>query len=650
MEEPLFTPSRDRIEAANLTRFRRQIETRLGLRFATYADFHRFSVDDPDRFWAALWDFLDIIAETRGERVIADPGRMPGTLFFPDARLNLAENLLRRRDGAPAIVFRGEDRVRRTVSYAELYDQVSRMAQALAAAGLKEGDRVAGFMPNLPEAIVAFLAAASLGAVWTSCSPDFGVPGVLDRFGQTAPTILFAADGYFYNGKSFDTREKLAAIVRELPSLRRVVVFPYLDPAADIDAIPSAILADEFVRPFRPQAIAFRQLPFNHPIYILYSSGTTGKPKCIVHGAGGVLIQHMKEHQLMLDVKPGDRVFYFTTLTWMMWNWLISALASRATVMLYDGAPTYPDANALWDFVAEDKITMLGLSAKYIDSLRKIGLDPGATHDLGSVKSIMSTGSPLVPESFDYLYARVKPDVPVASASGGTDICACFMGGDPTGPVWRGEIQVPAPGMRIEVYSDQGRPLAGEAGELVCTAPFPSMPLFFWNDPDGRKYHDAYFARFPNVWCHGDWVEQTRHGGYIIHGRSDATLNPGGVRIGTAEIYRQVEQIPEVLESIVVGQTWDNDVRVVLFVRLRPGVSLDDGLRARITRQIRDGASPRHVPARILQVTDIPRTRSGKITELAVRDLIHGRPVKNVEALENPEALDQFRDREEIKT
>ncbi|MFO1190054.1 MAG: acetoacetate--CoA ligase [Alphaproteobacteria bacterium] len=650
MEKPLFAPSRERIEAANLTRFRRQIETRLGLRFATYADFHRFSVEDPDRFWAALWDFLGIVAETRGKRVMADPGRMPGTLFFPDARLNLAENFLRRRDGAPAIIFRGEDRVRRTVSYAELYDQVSRMAQALAAAGLNQGDRVAGFMPNLPEAIVAFLAAASLGAVWTSCSPDFGVSGVLDRFGQTAPTILFAADGYFYNGKSFDTREKLAAITRDLPSVRKVVIFPYLDPAPAIDAIPSAVLADEFVRPFQPQPIAFRQLSFNHPIYILYSSGTTGKPKCIVHGAGGVLIQHMKEHQLMLDVKPGDRVFYFTTLTWMMWNWLISALASQATVMLYDGAPTYPDANALWDFVAEDKITMLGLSAKYIDSLRKIGLRPGATHDLGAVKSIMSTGSPLVPESFDYMYASVKPDVPVASASGGTDICACFMGGDPTGPVWRGEIQVPAPGMRIEVFSDQGRPLAGEAGELVCTAPFPSMPLFFWNDPDGRKYHEAYFARFANVWCHGDWVERTRHGGFIIHGRSDATLNPGGVRIGTAEIYRQVEQIPEVVESIVVGQNWDNDVRVVLFVRLQAGVTLDADLRARITRQIRDGASPRHVPARILQVTDIPRTRSGKITELAVRDLIHGRPVKNVEALENPQALDQFRDREEIKT
>ncbi len=650
MEKPLFTPAEKRIEAANLTRFRREIEVRLGVSLPTYADLHRFSVAEPDKFWPALWDFLDIIAETRGPRVIADREKMPGARFFPDARLNIAENLLRRRDEAAAIVFRGEDQVRRTVTFAQLYDQVSSLAQALVAAGIKDGDRVAGFLPNLPEAVVAFLAAASLGAVWTSCSPDFGVSGVLDRFGQTEPTILFAADGYFYNGRRFDTRAKLADIVRQLPSLRRVVVFPYVDPAPDLSGVPLAVPAADFARPFAPQTIAFRRLPFNHPIYILYSSGTTGKPKCIVHGAGGVLIQHMKEHQLMLDVKPGDRVFYFTTLTWMMWNWLVSALASQATLMLYDGAPTYPDANALWDYVAQEKITMLGLSAKYIDSLRKIDLAPGMTHDLGAVRTIMSTGSPLVPESFDYLYAKVKSDVPVASASGGTDLCGCFMGGDPTGPVWRGEIQAPALGMRIEVFDEAGRPLADEAGELVCTAPFPSMPLFFWNDPDGRTCRDAYFARFPGVWCHGDWIAHTPHGGFIIYGRSDATLNPGGVRIGTAEIYRQVEQIPEVLESIVVGQNWDNDVRVVLFVRLKDGVALDAALAARIGRRIREGASPRHVPARILQVSDIPRTRSGKITELAVRDLIHGRPVKNIEALENPQALEQFMNREELKS
>jgi len=650
MDRPLFTPTQERIAAANVTRFRRGVEERFGITLPTGADLHRFSIAEPDKFWSALWDFLGIHAESRGARTIVDGGKMPGARFFPDARLNYAENLLRRRDGGLAMVFRGEDQVRRTMTFAALYDQVSCMAQALAAAGIGEGDRVAGFMPNLPEAVVAFLAAASLGAVWTSCSPDFGIAGVLDRFGQTEPAILFATDGYFYNGKRFDTREKLAAILRDLPSVRQVVVFPYLDVAPDLAVLPGAVLASDFVHAHAPRPIPFRQLPFDHPIYILYSSGTTGKPKCIVHGAGGVLIQHMKEHQLMLDVKSGDRVFYFTTLTWMMWNWLVSALASGATLMLYDGAPTYPDANAIWDYVAQDKITMLGLSAKYIDSLRKIGLAPGTTHDLGSVRTIMSTGSPLAPESFAYLYARVKADSPVASASGGTDICGCFVGGDPTAPVWPGEIQAPALGMAVDVFDDAGRPLARQAGELVCTAPFPSMPLRFWNDPDGDTYREAYFARFPNVWCHGDWVTRTPHGGFIIHGRSDATLNPGGVRIGTAEIYRQVEQIPEVLESIVVGQAWDNDVRVVLFVRLAPGVLLDPALAARIVRQIREGASPRHVPARILQVSDIPRTRSGKITELAVRDLIHGRPVKNAEALENPQALQEFMDRDELKS
>jgi acetoacetyl-CoA synthetase len=526
---------------------------------------------------------------------------------------------------------------------------VSRLQQALRGAGVGKGDRVAAMMPNMPETIALMLAVTSIGAIFSSCSPDFGERGVLDRFGQIEPKIFVSVDGYWYNGKPIAIADKLAAVARQLSSAAAVVIVPYLGDAAKAAAqVPRARSLGDFLEPYVAKPLAFERLPFNHPIYILYSSGTTGVPKCIVHGAGGTLLQHMKEHRLQCDLRAGERLFYFSTCGWMMWNWLASGLGSGATLLLYDGSPFAPQT-ALFDFAQAERMNVFGTSAKYIDACKKAGLAPVRTHDLSSVRLITSTGSPLAPESFDYVYSDIKRDVHLASISGGTDIVSCFVLGDPTSPVWRGEIQAPGLGMAVDVWSEQGRPVRGQKGELVCTRPFPSMPVMFWNDPDGKKYHAAYFERFPNIWCHGDFAEWTAHGGLIIHGRSDATLNPGGVRIGTAEIYAQVEQIPEVLEAICVGQEWDNDVRVVLFVRLKEGVALDDALREKIRRKIRAGASPRHVPAKIVQIADIPRTKSGKITELAVRDVVHGRPVKNTEALANPEALDLYRDLPDLR-
>lgn len=645
IERPIWEPSRERIEATNMKAFMRQAEKAFGLQLADYDDAYAWSVEAPEQFWGLLWDFCAIVG-TKGGVVLEDGDKMPGAKFFPEARLNFAENLLRRRDSTPAMIFWCEDwtEKRRSVSWAELYDEVSVIAQALIAAGVQEGDRVAGFIPNIPEAVSAFLAAASIGAIWTSCSPDFGSAGVLDRFSQTEPKIIFATDGYRFNGKNHNTVAKLAAVVDDLPSVEKVVIVPYLSDAPDSAAVRGAVTLADFVAPYGPTDIKFAPLPFTHPIYILYSSGTTGKPKCIVHAAGGVLIQHLKEQKVLFDLKPGDRMFYFTTLTWMMWNWLVSCLASEATIMLYEGSPVYPGPEVLFDYAEQEKITVLGLSAKYIDGINKAGLEPGVTHDLSQIKSIMSTGSPLVSESFDYVHEKIKQDVQLSSASGGTDLAACFVGGNPIGPVWRGEIQAPTLGMHMEIFDEDGKPLREEKGELVCTQPFPSMPVCFWGDDSGEVYHNAYFAKYPNVWTQGDWAEITKHGGYVIYGRSDATLNPGGVRIGTAEIYRQVEQIYEVEESLVVGQRWENDTRVILFVRLRPGLDLTEELAGRLRVQIRTGASPRHVPAKIIQVADIPRTRSGKITELAVREIIHGRPVKNIDALDNPQALDLFKD------
>ena len=642
--QPLWTPSSAAVQAAPMTRFMREAESSGAGPLSGFDDLHRWSIDRREEFWNLVWDFAGIVGE-KGSRVLVDGDRMPGASFFPDAKLNFAENLLKRRGAGDALVFKGEDKVSRRMSWDELRALVSRLQQAFSAAGVKSGDRIAAMMPNMPETVACMLAAASLGAIWSSCSPDFGEQGVLDRFGQIEPVIFIAPDGYWYNGKQNNVTGKVKAVLQQLPTVRRAIIVDYLGTAAQaVTDLPNAVTLEAAVEGFAATDIVYERLPFSHPLYILFSSGTTGIPKCIVHSAGGTLIQHVKEHRLHAGIEEGDRVFYFTTCGWMMWNWLVSALASGATLLLYDGSPFHPDGNVLFDFAQAEKMTYFGTSAKFIDALRKAGLSPKDTHDLSTVRVISSTGSPLSPEGFAYVYEAIKPDVHLASISGGTDIVSCFVLGIPLKPVWIGEIQGPGLGMAMDVWDDDGRHVVGEKGELVCTRAFPSMPVMFWNDPDGAKYHAAYFDRFDNVWCHGDFAEWTEHGGMIIHGRSDATLNPGGVRIGTAEIYNQVEQMPEILEAIYIGQDWDNDVLVVLFVRLASGVVLNEDLEKRIKAKIRTGATPRHVPARIVEVADIPRTKSGKITELAVRDVVHGRTVKNKEALANPEALELFHD------
>ena len=641
MEQPLWQPSGERIQNANMTHFMKMVRERYGRTFADYAALHQWSIDEREKFWDTLWDFCGVIGE-KGARLVADGDKMPGARFFPDGKINLAENLLRRRDTGDALVFWGEDKVKRRMSRAELYDAVSRLAQALAKEGLKPGDRVGGFLPNLPETLIAMLAVTSLGAVWSSCSPDFGVKGVVDRFGQIEPEILFVADGYHYNGKQHDSLERAAGIVAALPKLKRVIVIPYTQDNPSLAGFDSRARGyADYVKPYKAGDIAFTRMPFNAPLYVMYSSGTTGVPKCIAHGIGGTLLKHLSEEALHGDIKADDRVFFFTTCGWMMWNWLMTNLACGATLLLFDGAPTYPSANIIFDYADAEKMTHLGTSAKFIDSIAKMGLEPKKTHKLETVRIIFSTGSPLAPQSFDYIYEKVKSDVSLASMSGGTDLIGSFVGGNPMGPVWRGEIQCSLLGMAVAAFDEDGRPVIAEKGELVCTKPFPSMPIGFWNDPGDKKYFETYFAAYPNIWCHGDYIEITKHGGVIIYGRSDAVLNPGGVRIGTAEIYRQVEQLNEV-ESLVVGQDWQNDVRVVLFVRLREGVKLDQALTDRIRKQIRDNTTPRHVPAKVIAVADIPRTISGKIVELAVRNVIHDRPVKNQDALANPDALKLF--------
>jgi len=630
---PLWTPNPERAAKTGMARFMRLAGKR------DYAELHRWSIEHAEDFWELVWKFGEVRGAS-GLRRLINADRMPGAQWFPEARLNFAENLLRERDASLAISFWGEDRIKRQLSRRQLYDLVSRLAQALAAMGVGKGDRVAGYLPNLPESVAAMLATASLGAIWSSCSPDFGVQGVLDRFGQIEPKVLFCADGYLYGGKEFDQRAKNAEILARLPSVGRCVQIEYAGGFGD------------FLAPFAPGDIAFQRVEFDHPLCILYSSGTTGVPKCIVHGTGGTLLQHLKEHRLHSDVRPGDRLFYFTTLGWMMWNWLVSGLASGAALLLYDGSPFLGRGRVLFDMADAEGMTHLGTSAKFIDAIAKINLRPKDSHRLESLRMLLSTGSPLAAEGFDYVYSSIKEDLCLASISGGTDIVSCFVLGNPMLPVWRGEIQCKGLGLAVEVFDEQGRPLQGEKGELVCTRPFPSMPVGFWNDPDGARYRAAYFEKYPNVWRHGDWCEVTGHGGIVIYGRSDAVLNPGGVRIGTAEIYRQVEQLDEVIESIVIGQDWPpqkpEDVRVVLFVKLRDGMQLDEELANRIKKRIRDNTTPRHVPAKIVQVADIPRTKSGKIVELAVRDVVHGRQVKSVEALANPEALEQFRDRREL--
>lgn len=651
MDRPLWEPSRERREGSQMAAFMRRIDERYGLSRESYDALHRFSVEQPERFWTEIWDYCDLKASERGERVIVDGHRMPGARFFPDAKLNYAENALWRDDDGPAIIFRGEDKMRASMSWRTLNDKAARMQQALAALKVEAGDRVAAVMPNMPDTTYAFLGSVALGAIWSSCSPDFGERGILDRFGQIEPAVLVCCDGYYYNGKRFLIGEKLASVVRQLPTVRKVVVIDYLGEAEAIaKSLPNAVVMEDFLSAHPGGKPEFAQLPFSHPLYILYSSGTTGVPKCIVHSAGGALIKHKPEHMLHVDVRQGDRVFYFTTCGWMMWNWVTSALLCGATVMQFDGSPFAPSERVLFDFADEEGMTVFGTSAKFVDAVRKTGWRPVETHKLTSLRTMLSTGSPLAPESFDFVYTSIKKDIHLGSISGGTDLCGCFVASNPMLPVWKGEIQCAVLGMAVEVFNEDGKPLPEGKGELVCTKPFPSMPVMFWNDPHGEKYHNAYFERFPNTWCHGDFAEWTEHGGMIIHGRSDATLNPGGVRIGTSEIYAEVEQIPEVVEAIAIGQPWEGDTRIILFVRLQEGVVLDDALIDRIRRKIRDGASPRHVPAKVIGIADIPRTKSGKITELAVRDIIMGREVKNKEALANPEALELFRNRPELRT
>jgi len=658
-DKPLWIPKPATIAASHMTAFARAVHSRYCVNVDSYASLHAWSIDHLDDFWNAVWDYTRVIADTKGVRGLIDEDKMPGAQFFPDAKLNFAENLLRRSnvsDATDAIVFWGENKVKRRLSHRDLYDQVARTSQAMRAHGVQAGDRIAGFMPNMPETVIAALAAATIGAVWTSCSADFGLQGVLDRFGQVEPTILFAADGYFGAGKVIPTLDTVRAIAANLPSVKCVVIVPYVDEHPLIDNIAHAALWADWLQATTPDApgeITFTSLPFNHPLYIMYSSGTTGVPKCIVHSAGGTLLMHLKEHQLHGDIKSGDRVFYYTTCGWMMWNWLITALASDATLLLYDGSPFVNRGSILFDFADEEGMTHFGVSAKFLDALAKLNVAPIKTYPLEKLRMMLSTGSPLAPEGFDYVYTQIKRDLCLSSISGGTDLIALFAGGAMTLPVYRGELQCLQLGMAVAVFNEAGKSVRGEKGELVCTKPFPTMPLYFWNDPDNKRYHQAYFERFPHVWHHGDYCEITAHDGLIIYGRSDAVLNPGGVRIGTAEIYRQVEALDEIEESIVIGQDWpperSGSVRMVLFVRLRAGELLTDQLIKKIKKHIRINTTPHHVPAKILQVTDIPRTRNGKIVELAVRNVVHHEAVKNREALANPEALTLFENRLELQ-
>ncbi len=645
----LWEPSAEKIKATNLYRFMNQVNERFGQNFTEYNTLYRWSVENIADFWSTMWDFAGIVASTPYQEVIDDLEKMPGARWFSGARLNFAENLLRYRDERVAIVFKGEAREPEYLTYAELYSEVAGVAKALRESGVQAGDRVVGFMPNMPQAIIAMLAAVSMGAVWSSCSPDFGIKGVLDRFGQIRPKVLFTANGYSFKGKKIDSLERIADILKKLPSIEKVVVVPYTDQNPNIAPVPNAVLYGDFIAPEGDLEIEFAQLPFGHPLYIMYSSGTTGLPKCMVQCAGGILIHHLKELVLHTDLKRQDTIFYFTTCGWMMWNWLTSSLAVGATLVLFDGNPFHPHPGALWEMAQNEKITVFGTSAGYIAALQNAGVTPGKTYDLTPLRAVLSTGSPLSIEGFDFIYREVKSDLQLASISGGTDLNGCFALGNPMGPVYSGELQCRGLGMRVEAFDDTGRPVVGQQGELVCTRPFPSMPIYFWDDPDGVKYHQAYFDVYPNVWRHGDFIEVNERGGVVIYGRSDATLNPGGVRIGTAEIYRLIEQIDEVEDSVVVGQDYKNDVRIILFVKMAPGSALTDKLQNKIRKLIRDNASPRHVPKKIISIPAVPYTLNMKKVELAVKKIVEGKPVLNRDALSNPEALDHYRDLPELQ-
>ena len=647
MSKLLWEPSEQRIKSSNIYRFMQNVNEKYGTHFSEYEALHQWSVNNLENFWAEIWDFTEIKASESYTQVIDDPAKMPGARWFSGCKLNFAENLLRFRDDKIALIFKGEDSVRRTLTYKELYTATAQVAASLKKIGIKPGDRVVGFMPNMPESIIAMLAATSLGAVWSSCSPDFGIKGILDRFGQTKPRVLFTADGYFFKGKAIDSLARIKEIIKEIPSIEKVVVVPYTEKKPDLSGLANAVHYRDFCLK-EAKEIEFAQLPFEHPLYIMYSSGTTGLPKCMVQSAGGVLLHHLKELILHTNLKRDDTIFYFTTCGWMMWNWLTTSLATGATLVLYDGNPFHPKPDALWQMAQDEKITIFGTSAGYIAALKSSGVKPGKQFDLQLMNTLLSTGSPLSKEDFEFVYSEVKEDLQLASISGGSDLNGCFALGNPMGPVYSGELQCRGLGMKVFAYNDNGEPLVGEQGELVCTAPFPSMPIYFWDDEDGKKYHSAYFEDYPGIWAHGDFIEITEKGGVIMYGRSDATLNPGGVRIGTAEIYRIMERIEEVEDSVVVGQEWDNDTRVILFVKMKSGYDLTDDLKGRIKKNIRTNASPRHVPAKIIETPDIPYTLNMKKVELAVKKMIHGREVKNRDALKNPEALDFFVNIEEL--
>jgi acetoacetyl-CoA synthetase len=642
MSKLLWKPSEERIQKTNMYRFMNIINEEFNQRFGEYTSLYKWSIENISDFWATFWKYAEVIHSKPYDQVVDDAAKMPGARWFLGAKLNFAENLLRYRDDRVALIFKGEGQPSIKMTYAQLYDEVARLARSLKDLGIQPGDRVVGFMPNMPESMIAMLAATSMGATWSSCSPDFGIKGVLDRFGQIKPRVLFTANGYSFKGKKLDSLERISNILKELPSIEKVVVVPYTEQKADISAVANGVHYQDFRSSESGLEIEFVQLPFEHPLYIMYSSGTTGLPKCMVQSAGGILVHHLKELMLHSDLKRKDTIFYFTTCGWMMWNWLTSSLAVGATLVLYDGNPFHPHPGALWEMARDEKISIFGTSAGYIAALQSAGVKPGKTYDLTPLRAVLSTGSPLSIEGFEFIYDEVKKDLQLASIAGGTDLNGCFALGNPMGPVYAGELQCRGLAMDVQAFDELGNELVDEQGELVCCKPFPSMPIYFWDDADGRKYHDAYFDVYPGIWRHGDFVTVTGRGGVVMHGRSDATLNPGGVRIGTAEIYRQLDQLEEIADSVVVGQDWKNDVRVILFVKLAEGIELTDELKNKIRHTIRTNASPRHVPAKIISVPDVPYTLNMKKVELAVKKMIQGRKVLNKDALSNPGALDYY--------